>query len=322
LSGILGSLRGISNIDARAVDAVKSAEEALPLLEETAYFLRDYKERLNFDPERLAVIQERLEFIKGLKKKYRGDIESILAYKVKAEEELAGMQNAEERLELLKDEREGLKKELTEKAGVLSQKRKAVAKKIETAVVKELAELSMPDTKFSINMTAELGDDTLDGFKAHPKGIDKIDYLISTNVGEELRPLSKVASGGELSRIMLALKGILSGGDKIPVLIFDEIDAGIGGRAAETVGQKLKNLSKKHQVICITHLPQIASYGDSHLRIEKKVKGQRTVVEVKALEKEERTIEIARMLSGNVTDASVKHAKEMLKLKGFKEPRV
>ncbi|MBI4710305.1 MAG: DNA repair protein RecN [Nitrospirae bacterium] len=318
----INAFKEIANIDNKAQDAAKSLQDAAPLLEEAAHFLRDYKERLNFDPERLAVIQERLEFIKGLKKKYRGDIESILAYKVKAEEELAGMQNAEERLELLKDEREGLKKELTEKAGVLSQKRKAVAKKIETAVVKELAELSMPDTKFSINMTAELGDDTLDGFKAHPKGIDKIDYLISTNVGEELRPLSKVASGGELSRIMLALKGILSGGDKIPVLIFDEIDAGIGGRAAETVGQKLKNLSKKHQVICITHLPQIASYGDSHLRIEKKVKGQRTVVEVKALEKEERTIEIARMLSGNVTDASVKHAKEMLKLKGFKESEV
>ncbi len=254
-----------------------------------------------------------MELIKGLKKKYRGDVVSILAYNVKAQEELAGMQNAEERLELLKAEREGLKKALTEKAGGLSKKRKTVAKKIETAVVKELAELSMPDTKFSINMTTEPGDDTIDGFKANLKGIDKIDYLISPNIGEELRPLSKVASGGELSRIMLALKGILSGGDRIPVLIFDEIDAGIGGKAAETVGLKLKNLSKKHQVICITHLPQIASYGDSHLRIEKKVKGQRTVVEIKELDKEERTMEIARMLSGNVTDASVKHAKEMLK---------
>ncbi|HLA49951.1 MAG TPA: DNA repair protein RecN, partial [Thermodesulfovibrionia bacterium] len=153
-------------------------------------------------------------------------------------------------------------------------------------------------------------------FKANSKGIDKVEYLISPNIGEELKPLSKIASGGELSRVMLALKGILAKGDKIPVLIFDEIDAGIGGRAAETVGQKLKSLSSSHQIICITHLPQIASYADTHLKIEKKIKAKRTTVEVRKIEKDERTVEIARMLSGDSSEVSIKHAKEMLKLKG------
>ena len=173
----------------------------------------------------------------------------------------------------------------------------------------------MPDTRFSIQITQEAGDETADGFKANSKGIDKVEYLISPNIGEELKPLSKIASGGELSRVMLALKGILAKGDKIPVLIFDEIDAGIGGRAAETVGQKLKSLSASHQVICITHLPQIASYADTHLKIEKKIKAKRTTVEVRKIEKDERTVEIARMLSGDSSEVSIKHAKEMLKSK-------
>jgi DNA repair protein RecN (Recombination protein N) len=170
----------------------------------------------------------------------------------------------------------------------------------------------MPHTKFSISLTREKGDDTSDGFKAGPKGIDKVEFLISPNVGEELKPLSKIASGGELSRIMLALKGTLARGDMIPVLIFDEIDAGIGGRAAEAVGKRLKGLSANHQTICITHLPQIASYADTHLKIEKNVKGKRTKVEIKKVEEEERAEEIARMLSGDGSEVSIKHAKEML----------
>lgn len=315
LSKILNSLREISNIDGRASEAVKSVEEALPLLEETAYFLRDYKDSLDFNPQRLEEIQERLELIKRLTKKYGNNMQEILDYKERALRELDELQHSEEKLDALRTEQEELKKTITEKAQQLSKKRKAVSFKAGKQVVKELSELSMADTKFIIHITTEAGDDTTDGFKVNSWGIDRVEYLISPNIGEELRPLSKIASGGELSRVMLALQGIFAKVDKIPVLVFDEIDAGIGGKAADTVGQKLRGLSSNHQVICVTHLPQIASYADRHLKIGKKVKGKRTTVEIRQIEKDERTVEIARMLSGDSSQVSIKHASEMLKLK-------
>ncbi|MBI4688062.1 MAG: DNA repair protein RecN [Nitrospirae bacterium] len=317
LTKALNALNNIAGIDSRAKEAVNSLQSAMPLIEDAAYFLRDYKESLNFDPQRLALIQERLELIKALKRKYGSDIGDILLYHEKARGELEGLQNSEEKLEGLKAEHEKLKKLLTEKAASLSRKRKATTKKIEPLVISELSKLSMPNTKFSVSITHESGDATNDGFKADSAGIDKVEYLISPNVGEELKPLSKIASGGELSRIMLALKGILSGGDRVPVLVFDEIDAGVGGKAAETVGQKLKNLSKTKQVVCITHLAQIASFGDRHLRIEKNVRDKRTTVEIKELKSKDRIEEIARMLSGSLTEVSIKHAEELLSSKGL-----
>ncbi|MEW6714504.1 MAG: DNA repair protein RecN [Nitrospirota bacterium] len=319
LSKILGSLKAISEIDSNADGSVKSLEEAIPLLEDAAYFLRDYKDSLNFSPERLDAVHERLEIIKGFKRKYGDSVKAILDFKDEAEKEFNELERSEEMSGSLKDELTGLKGAFTDKASALSKKRAQVAKKIEPLIEAELSKLSMPDTKFSINFSRETGDDTTDGLKAKQNGIDDIEFLLSPNIGEELKPLSKIASGGELSRIMLALKGILSKGDRIPVLVFDEIDAGIGGIAAEAVGQRLKNLSSSHQVICITHLPQIASYADRHLKIEKKVQGKRTVVEIREIEKEERTEEIARMLSGEASGASMKHAREMLKAKSKKQ---
>jgi DNA repair protein RecN (Recombination protein N) len=316
LSIIHDCLREIADIDARARDAVKSVEEALPIIEETSYFLRDYKENLEFNPDRFEEIQTRLESIKGLKRKYGNTIQEILDFKDIAVKDLDELQHSEEKLETLRAELESLKETITQKAQQLSKKRNAASRAIERKVISELSKLSMPDTKMSIHITHEPGNDTSDGLKLHSKGVDFLEFLISPNVGEELKPLSKIASGGELSRIMLALKGILAKGDRIPVLIFDEIDAGIGGRAAETVGQKLKNLSSSHQVICITHLPQIASYAGTHLKIAKKVRGKRTKVEIKKMEREERTFEIARMLSGDSSDVSIEHAREILKSRG------
>ncbi|MBI5099361.1 MAG: DNA repair protein RecN [Nitrospirae bacterium] len=313
LSRILDSLREISNIDSRANDAFKSLKNAPPLLEEAGYFLRDYKDSLNYDPKRLEQVQERLELIKGLKRKYGNSVQEILDHRDKSIIELEGLQHSEETLEGLRKELEKLKDNLTDKAQRLSKKRKSAAKKIESEVVSQLSELSMPDTRFSILSTQEKGDDTTDGFRATHKGIDNIEFLISPNIGEALKPLSKIASGGELSRIMLALKSIMVKGDNIPILIFDEIDAGVGGKTAETVGRKLKNLSTDHQVVCITHLPQIASYADRHLKIEKKVKKDRTIVEISKIEKDDRTAEIARMLGGAASGISLKHAKEMLR---------
>jgi DNA repair protein RecN (Recombination protein N) len=313
ISLIIENMRKITGIDSRAKEALKSSEDALPLLEETAYFLRDYKNSIDFNPERLGQIQERLELIKTLKRKYGDSAKEVLGYKEKASQELDELQHSEERLESLKNKLDGHRRTFTEKAMNLSRKRLATAKKIESAVVRQLAELSMPETKLSIHIYQQKGEDTINGYQASSTGIDSVDFLISPNVGEDLKPLSKIVSGGELSRIMLALKGIMARGDRIPILVFDEIDAGIGGKTAETVGQKLKALSKNHQVICITHLPQIASFADTHMKIEKKVVKKRTLVTISTLDKKERTSEIARMLSGEVSDISVSHAKELLK---------
>jgi DNA repair protein RecN (Recombination protein N) len=313
VSKILNNLREISSIDHHACDALKAVEDALPLLEEVSYFLRDYKESLDFNPDRLEQIQDRLDLIKGLKRKYGSDIQEVLDFMERARYELENLQHSEEKLEELKNELSELRKKFTEKANLLSKRRREVAKKIESEVVIQLSALSMPDTRFLIQINQEEGDDTTEWFKATYKGIDRVEFLISPNVGEDLKPLSKIASGGELSRIMLALKGILARGDNIPVLVFDEIDSGIGGKTAETIARKLKELSMTHQVICITHLPQIASYADVHLRIEKKIEKGRTVVEIDRVEKDKRVKEIARMLSGETSDVSIKHAKEMLK---------
>lgn len=312
LSGILKDLEDITEIDSRANDPVRSVKDALPLLEETGYFLRDYKSNLEFDPGRLEQVQEKLELIKRLGKKYGGSVREILEFKEKAAEELEGLRHFEEEHGSMKAELVELKRAFTKKAGQLSKKRKKVSKKIESEVVAQLNELSMPDTRFAVRITQERGDDTTDGLKAGRSGIDGIEFLISPNVGEDPKPLSKIASGGELSRIMLALKVILAKGDEMPVLVFDEIDAGIGGRTAGTVGHKLKGLSLYHQVLCITHLPQIASYADGHLKIEKKTGKERTTVEVNKINKDKRTEEIARMLGGKISKVSLKHAEEML----------
>jgi DNA repair protein RecN (Recombination protein N) len=313
LKDLISNLKEIADIDSTAIDTLKSLEDAMPLLEEASYFLRDYKEGLDLSPQRLDAVQERLHLIGGLKRKYGDSIEEILKYKEGAEAELNGLEHSEERLEGLETEIERLKNVFTERAQRLSKKRKEAAKRLEHQVMKELSMLSMAESRFSIHIRHEEGDDTTDGLRTTPSGIDHIEFLISPNKGEELKPLSKIASGGELSRIMLALKGILTRGDSIPVIVFDEIDAGIGGMAAESVGRKLKELSRTHQVICITHLPQIASYADCHLRITKVTKGKRTSVQVERIDKEERVAEIARMLSGDISDVSLKHAREMIK---------
>ena len=303
LSEIMTDLEAIAGIDSRADEALRSVKDVLPLLEETGYFLRDYKDSLDFDPGRLEHVQERLELIKRLGRKYGGSVSGIIEFGEKALEELDGLMNSEEALGFLKEELEEIKTVFAEKAGQLSKKRVKIAKKVETGVVSQLKELSMPDTRFSVRITQEEGG---------RNGIDNVEFLISPNVGEDLKPLAKIASGGELSRVMLSLKVILAKGDETPVLVFDEIDTGIGGKTADMVGEKLKGLSRYHQVLCITHLPQIASFGDRHMKIEKKAGKERTKVEVNSINRDERTEEIARMLGGKISKVSLKHAEEML----------
>lgn len=303
LSLIIKKVKEMSSIDPSTSEILNLLESALPFIEDATISLRGLKEKYNLEQNRLSVIEERLEIIKKLEKRYGDGIEAILNYRDEAEKELNSLELTDERLNYLESEIKVKEDMLIKSANALSEKRKFVAKELEELVMKELSELSFRNAEFRIDIKEVPITST---------GIDRIEFLFSANIGEPPKPLSKVASGGELSRVMLALKSILADVDNIPVLIFDEVDAGIGGKTAERVGKKLKAISKRHQVLCTTHLAQIASLGDFHLKVEKKNKDGGVSVEVKELSGNERVDEIARMLSGRITEVSLKHAKELL----------
>ncbi|OGW46323.1 MAG: DNA repair protein RecN [Nitrospirae bacterium RBG_13_41_22] len=303
LSSVIAKVREMSSIDHSVSDILNMLESTLPPIEDAAISLRGYKNRYDLEPERLAEVEERLELIKKLEKKYGEGLETVISYKDEAEKELKGLELTDERLDSIEAELKEKEEMLLSTSLSLSEKRKKVANKMEALVKNELKELAFSNAEFLIDIRQEA---------LSPHGIDKVEFLFSANPGEPPRPLAKIASGGELSRVMLALKTILADFDSIPVLIFDEVDAGIGGKTAENVGKKLKMISTKHQVLCTTHLPQIASKGDSHLKIEKRQKNERVYVEVRELKGREKLDEIARMLSGKITDVSLKHAKELI----------
>jgi len=304
ISKSLQKLRDLLNIDPGLKPVVDLLSEAKPLLEEASQELLKIKEKYELDPRRVDFVNERLDLIERLKKKYGNSIEEILEYLQKAEEEIQNLEGSEEKLTELEKRLKEKEELLIELGKELSKKRKAIASKIEEAITKELKEVGFDRALFRANLQ-ELNLPARDG-------IDHLEFEFSANPGEPPKPLSKVASGGELSRIMLCLKVILAEVDKVPVLIFDEVDAGIGGITAQKVAQKLKRLSRHRQVICITHLPQIASAADHHIKVEKIQKKDRVSVLVKVLSEEERQEEIARMLSGKITDASLRHAKELI----------
>jgi DNA repair protein RecN (Recombination protein N) len=314
LSKILNAVKEISKIDNRVEETVKLCESAVFQLEESADFLRGYKEKIEFDADEFAKIDDRLDLINRLKKKYGSTIEDILQSLEEAKKRLQAMEKLDEDIG---DIKAGIDKERKDASIIsveLSKKREKVAKDIEKKVEAELSDLNMKKTRFVVKMWKESGSDTEDGFSLTAKGIDKIEFLISANLGEEPKSLSKIASGGELSRIMLALKAILADADSVPTLVFDEVDAGIGGGVAETVGERLKRIAKGHQVFCITHLPQIAGYADSHYFVEKKAEGSRTITKVVKLKEDGRVKELARMLGGKkITETTLKHAEEMLR---------
>jgi DNA repair protein RecN (Recombination protein N) len=304
LSSVIARVKEMSSLDQRLSETLHVLESALPFIEDAALSLRGLKNTYNLEPERLDEVEERIELIKSLERKYGKDVETVMRYKDEAEEELGTLEMTDERLNAVDaeiKEKEGM---LFEVALSLSDKRKMVARTIEELVKMELKDLAFTDAEFRIDVKQE---------SITSAGFDRVEFLFSANPGEPPKPLSKVASGGELSRVMLALKNILADVDNLPVLIFDEVDAGIGGRTAESVGKKLKKISDKHQVLCTTHLPQIASLGDFHLQITKRQRNGKVYVEVKEISGRERQDEIARMLSGKITDASLKHAKELLR---------
>jgi DNA repair protein RecN (Recombination protein N) len=316
LSGLkkaMTSLREITAIDNRLAPVLELCEAGRAQIEEAAREISSYAERMEFDPGRLEQIGDRLDMIQKLKKKYGGAIEEIMAFGAKASEELERMERSTENIERLKSEIQAIKFGLTAKAQELTKNRVNAGRVLEKKIEAELVQLGMKKAILSVKITQEPGGDTLDGCKLGPRGADRVEFLISPNPGEEPRPLAKIASGGELSRIMLALKAILVEGDSIPTLVFDEVDAGIGGAVAEEVGKKLKRVAAKRQVFCITHLPQIASMATNHYGVAKFVKMDRTSTEVRLLDKQERVDEIARMLGGKtITEATIKHAEEMI----------
>ena len=249
-------------------------EEIVSGLEELAREIRAYGDNLDHDPARLEEVQNRLELLRTLKRKYGGSIEAVLDYLAKAGAELEGLTSSRERREQLEERREGLKEEMGGLAARLSEQRSQAAEKLAGAVKKELADLSMAQVEFDVSISREQSPDGIpfpDGvsYRFDSSGADEVVFIASTNPGEPMKPLDRIASTGEISRFMLALKSALAEADTIPVLIFDEIDIGVGGRSGEVIGRKLWTLSRNHQVICVTHLPQIAAFADAHFNVSK-----------------------------------------------------
>ncbi len=302
--GITLSLtKELSKIDDSATDALNQIEEAHALVGETVHTIRELMERYDLDPARLEEIESRLLTIEKLERKYGDGIEEILRYRNAAAEELDGLLHLSEKTGDLEEELNRTERNLGKKAEELSRKRKKVAEELEGLILRELRELAFQAPAFHISISpSDIG----------PHGLDRLEFLFSANPDQPPRPLHKVASGGEISRVMLGLKSVFADIGGHELLIFDEVDAGIGGETAESVAEKLKKLSADHQIICITHLPQIASRADHHLMIRKVLSGTRSSVEVKTLQGDERKKEIARMMSGEVTDSSLQHAEELL----------
>jgi DNA repair protein RecN (Recombination protein N) len=311
LKEVQSQIKEIKKIDANFKLADTDIEDSLISLQEAALVLRDYGKNLFFDSERLAFINERLELLSRLKRKHGGSLETVLRRKQEIEEDLNKVSSVEEELEKLSREEEKIKDDLRQNALKLSQIRKEAAKKLQEAVDKEIHALNMPHSSFHVNFNKCAADKNVESFEQ--TGGDEIEFYLAANKGEESKPLNSIASGGELSRIILALKNVLSRTGSVASIVFDEVDNGIGGAVAEIVGRKLKEVSANHQVICITHLPQIACFGDNHLHVSKKVTNGRTITFIEKLNDEQKIEEISRMLGGvNVTETTRKHAREML----------
>jgi DNA repair protein RecN (Recombination protein N) len=322
LGRLLTRLRELARIDEHLKDPVVLLSGGLAQIEEAALQLRRYGERLRINPERLEELDARLTLLSRLKHKYGGSIEAVLALQETLEQELRQIEGGDETLSSLRQEVEALATTAWTKAHELSQLRRAAAQTLETQMVKELTSLGMKGATFSVRF-AEEGEHAQEepanspflrgGQRLRTTGCDRAEFYLSANPGEPLLPLAHVASGGELSRLMLALKALSAAVGEAPTLIFDEVDAGIGGAVAEVVGRRLKALARQRQVLCITHLPQIAAFADHAYTVAKRTSKGRTISSAKRLTQSEQLQELARMLGGVEISAEAKrHAREML----------
>lgn len=326
LAGRLGRyvlrLRELANIDDGLNEAVELLNSSQAQLQEATAVLRRYTGKVQFEPGALEQLEDRLAEINRLKRKYNGAVEDILKIQEKVAEELKALDRGEEEIPALERIFEEARGSAWQIAEALSMERKRVSKKFKKEMEKEIEGLGMPGTIFEVRFLSEEGDGyeppfLVGGKKVTEQGMDQVEFYFSPNPGEAVKPLAKIASGGELSRLMLAIKSLVLTQGDIPTLLFDEVDAGIGGKVAEIVGKKLKKVAASHQVLCVTHLPQIAALADSHYVVQKEVAKGRTFTEVKKLNDKERVEEVARMLGGvKITEKTKRHAEEMVKRQG------
>ena len=318
LGQVFQALDSLARIDSAQNGLAEQTSLLSDSLAEISRDLRTYLETIEYNPRRLEQVEERLDLIQRLKRKYGGTIQAVIAFAQSARQELDNIAHATERIAELEIREAILLRDLAVRAQALSERRSAAAGRLAAAVEAELADLNMAGARFSVDQQTAPGPHGLllsDGRQVafDETGYDRIEFLIAPNLGEGLKPLVKIASGGETSRLMLALKKVLTQADSIPTLIFDEIDQGIGGRVGSVVGEKLWQLSRQHQVLCVTHLPQLAAFGDQHLSVRKQVDGGRTTTQVEPLQGEARLIELAQML-GAVTQANINAARETLQI--------
>ncbi|MEN6485427.1 MAG: DNA repair protein RecN [Syntrophobacteraceae bacterium] len=313
LADVEKNIQTLRQIDPNQQDLVDHLEEARIHLEELAHSVQQYAGRIVFDPQRLAAVEERLAAIQRLGKKHGGSVEAMLLRRDELRRMLSADEDADLREEELVKALARIRQIYVEKAEALSRLRRKAAERLSGEVEKTLASLDMPKARFSVGFDSpEEGKDASES-RFTPRGIDRVEFLLSANPGEDLKPLARIASGGELSRILLALKSLLSRKGEAETLIFDEVDTGIGGRTAELVGLQLKRLAEKHQVICITHLPQIACHGKTHYKVAKNAGDGGTVTTIRPIASEDRVEELARMLGGiSISEKVRAHARELL----------
>ena len=319
LSEVKKSLATAGRIDAQLKTTAETLASASYQIEDLTEELRAHLNLIQMDDQRLEAVEERLDTINKLKRKYGGSLEAVFSQSETIEAELSKVENIRHQIREVEKELEKLHGQLTRRVLELSQKRAKTAKKLALKVVAELGSLKMSQTEFKAVIQRIAADEKTNSYLTAKActiteaGIDRATFMIAPNPGEELKPLTSIASGGELSRVVLALKAILAETDAVGTIVFDEVDAGIGGGTAEVVGRKLSELARHHQVICITHLPQIAKFGQHHFSISKHVNDGRTLTAIQLLNKEDRYKEIARMLGGEeVTQTTLDHARELL----------
>jgi DNA repair protein RecN (Recombination protein N) len=316
LGQISQALAALTRLDPSQNSLDEAARSIFESLTDLTRNVRLYQDNIEFNPKRLDQVEERLALIQSLKRKYGETLSVVLEFAVNARSQLEKITHAGERLEELEKKRGELLLSLGSAGIELSQLRHSAATHMEKAIEIELADLNMSGARFKVDFQQQpdvLGVALPDGNRVayYPTGLERTEFLIAPNPGEGFKPLTKIASGGETSRLMLALKNVLAKADHIPTLIFDEIDQGIGGRVGGIVGQKLRQLGRQHQVLCITHLPQLAAYGEQHFHVEKQVQSGRTLTQLKKLDGEARLVELAQMLGG-LSDGTLQSARELL----------
>lgn len=309
----VSDISSITRFDEKYESIAEKLREATYVLQDIAEEIRNERDANEYDPQELGLIEERLDLLYRLKKKYGGSIKSVIEYYENAVNELDEIGRSEENVRILNSELEKLERSLFSAAKKLHEARATAAEKLEGLIDSQLEDLEMKKAKFKVGIDFDNSDQPLSERHYGLNGMDRIEFLISPNAGEPLKSLSRIASGGEMARIMLAIKTILADVDRIPTLVFDEIDIGISGKASQRVGEKLSLVSRNHQVLCVTHLPQIACMADSHFQIRKESSGDRTETRVECLAGKAVENEIARILSGSeISDTTRKLAAEML----------